>query len=590
MSSPCGSVTISFNGEVYNHTELKIDLEKRGYRHQTNCDTEVVLNSYLCHGTEFTKSLNGQWAISIWDNRRELLFLSRDRPGIRPLYYFNGPDFFAFASEIKALLAHPAIEAKICPYSLVDTLTFWSPLPGNSSFSDIYEILPGENLVFTKNGIQRNKYWSFSHHFETTEDKKTIIEDIRNSLTKSVSFRLRSDVPVASYLSGGIDSYIISSIASKLTGKLQTFSISFPDTSSDESFYQKIAAQELGTDHKTLSFDINKFNKYFQKAIYHTEKPLLRAGPIPLLALSEMVHESGYKVVLTGEGADEIFCGYDIFRELKSRIFQRKHPKFYSDKLFNEKSYSYEKTRIKIEHHKLLSHFFRVNTDNDIRIFSHANRWRNSTSFKSLLSDDLIELTSKYNPIETLLTKIDLYKDEKNAIENAQIIEFCTLLPGYILSSQSDRAGLANSVETRYPFLDHNVIDLANRIPSYLKLSGLKEKKILKDAFKLDTPEIILRRPKRPYECPIGDYILNNLRTSEYINETLSDSNIKKHNIFSAKKINLLKDKLLSSSSLSHRDSTIFLAILSTQELANTFITGKHEKQPRTKDSRIHFA
>ena len=567
MTTSCGQNTVVFNGEIFNHIELREKLVRKGFVFRTRSDTEVVLNSYLAFGNSFMEELNGQWSLAIWDNKNEKLLISRDRLGIRPLHFFHENKFFAFASEAKSLFCHPRISPQIDAESLIDTLTFWCPLPGKSIFSKIYELRPGETKIIYKDRVENEKYWSFSFPSQKISDFTHATQSVKQSIVSATKLRLRSDVPVASYLSGGLDSFIISSIAVK-DSPLTTFSISFPNTNADEYLYQKIASNRLQTEHHTIHFDSEKFRSYFKKAIWHIEKPILRAGPIPLIALSEFVKQNNFKVVLTGEGADEIFCGYDIFREIKARLFFKNHPRFYSDKIFAEKAYAYASGAP--ENNRINSHFFKtLRFDNEI-ISSHEGRWRNGRTFRNILSDDILSEFIDYDPVEEYL-KCSTNQNNLNWLESAQSIEASLLLPGYILSSQSDRVGLANGVEARFPFLDHHVVELANSLPNHFKLARLNEKHILKEAFKDEIPTEILERPKRPYESPITEYIARNQFSDEYFNEIISDNSIRKFNLFSPKKVSALRNKISSSKKISHRDSTLLLAILSTQQLADLF-------------------
>ena len=572
MTSECGQVTITFNGEIYNYIELRKELRTRGFSFRTNSDTEVILNLYKDKGIEFTHKLNGQWAIAIWDNRLKKLILSRDRFGIRPLHYYRTPQLFAFASEAKALFCHPKISPSLSPTSIIDTLTFWNPTTGKTVFTDIHEVLPGETTEVFQDRVSTHRHWKFDFTSESNMDFRDAADSVKKSLISATKLRLRSDVPVASYLSGGLDSYIISHIASQ-EQKLTTFSISFPNTSVDESEFQKLAAKHLCSNHHTLYFDAEKFGKFFRKSIWHIEKPILRSGPIPLVALSEFVSQNGFKVVLTGEGADELFCGYDIFREMKARIFQANHPKFFTNQLFEKKVYGYKKIERRFDQ-KLKSHFF-SSLDFSSQISSHIGRWQNGRLYRNILSDELIESTFNYSPIESQIDSLGTH--DFDWLKSAQFLEANLLLPGYILSSQSDRVGLANGVEARFPFLDHNVAHLANRLPNHFKLSRMNEKHILKEVFKDAVPERILNRPKRPYESPINEYITRNHQSCGHINDLLSQEKLKKFNIFSPKRVSMLRKKIDSSKNVSHRDSTLLLAILSTQQLAELFTYGNYE-------------
>ena len=267
--------------------------------------------------------MNGQWAFAIWDSKRERLFLSRDRLGVRPLFYAKTPDGLIFGSEIKSLLAVPSLSRAIDLEALDELFTFWITLPPRTIFEGVSELPPGHSLVLERGELRVQSYWSLDYDpTKTPVKEEEAKEALLELLLDATRIRLRSDVPVGAYLSGGLDSTVIAALVKQL-GKthLKTFSIAFEDKDFDESSFQNEASKYLGTDHQGVLCASENIGQVFPEVVWHTEKPVLRTAPAPLFLLSKLVRDQGYKVVLTGEGSDEILGGYDIFKEAKIRRF-----------------------------------------------------------------------------------------------------------------------------------------------------------------------------------------------------------------------------------------------------------------------------
>ncbi len=325
-----------FNGEIFNYPELRSDLIDRGHQFYTQTDTEVLVHLYEDLGTALFEKLNGQFAFAIWDQNKQTLLLGRDRMGIRPLFYYQNRKRFVFGSEIKALFGDKSIPRKLDSQTLSDIFTGWAPMGSKTPFEDVYQIPPGHYAKFSeKKGLEVHPYWELSFQ----PDKERIglsnyslsewTEEIRCLLKDATRIRLRADVPVGAYLSGGIDSTFTSALVKRnFNNKLRTFSVGFTDRRFDESGFQRIAVKALGTDHSAVQCSEEDIGKVFPDVIWHTETPILRTAPAPLFKLSELVRNHNFKVVLTGEGADEIFAGYNIFREDKVRRFWAKNRGF----------------------------------------------------------------------------------------------------------------------------------------------------------------------------------------------------------------------------------------------------------------------
>jgi asparagine synthase (glutamine-hydrolysing) len=278
---------------------------------------------YEDKGEECVRYFNGQWAFAIWDAKRRKLFLSRDRVGVRPLFYALQSRALVFASEIKSILAHPAIERGIDLEALDQVFTFWHAVPPRTMFKGICELPPGHCMSLEDGKVRVWPYWRLDYsdirHWMSEEECAGRLLELLSDATR---IRLRSDVPVGAYLSGGLDSSVITALVKQCSAtRLKTFSVTFEDAEFDESVYQQDVVNFLGTDHQAVRCSHGDISKVFPDVIWHTEKPILRTAPAPLYLLSRLVREHGYKVVLTGEGSDEFLGGYDIFKEAKIRRF-----------------------------------------------------------------------------------------------------------------------------------------------------------------------------------------------------------------------------------------------------------------------------
>jgi asparagine synthase (glutamine-hydrolysing) len=465
-----GSLWIVFNGEIFNYIELRKDLISRGHRFRTKSDTEVILHLYEEKKGGALDELNGQFAFAIWDNNRKELFLARDRMGIRPLFYARAGNDWVFGSEVKAVFAHPGIERKLDVIALDDIFTFWLPLSPRTAFEGIFEVPPAHSLTIDERGARLQRYWELPEGTDPPglHDEKYYSEALRELMVDSTRLQLRADVPVGAYLSGGLDSSVIASLVRHFTSNpLRTFSIRFEDPEFDESDKQKIMSDYLGTEHTDFTCGYGDIANAFPKVIWHTETPILRTAPVPLFLLSRLVRENSYKVVLTGEGSDEILAGYDLFKEAKVRRFMEACPESRVRPLLLSRLYPYLRsspTR-SIAYAKA---FFGAPIEPFTREFhSHAPRWNMTSQIKRFYSPGLQAEIASSNPADRVF---ELFGDLDRArrldpLTWSQVIEIKTLLPSYLLSSQGDRMLMGNSVEGRFPFLDHRVVEFALSIP-----------------------------------------------------------------------------------------------------------------------------
>ena len=590
MSNEDGTIWITFNGEIFNYIELRQDLIKRGHIFTTNSDTEVIIHLYEDYGTKCLNYLNGQFAFAIWDKNKRELFMARDRVGIRPLFFAAIQDRFYFASEIKAIFATGEVNKAIDPIALNQIFSMWCTVPPQTAFKGIYELPPGHYLTVKDSKIKDEQYWDvmFSEELATLTFDDAM-EGLKDLLIDSTRLQLRADVPVGAYLSGGLDSSVTTALIRHFSNSpLQTFSVAFEDRDYDESSYQKDMARVLGTEHHEIRCTYEDINLNFPQVIWHTEKPILRTAPTPLFLLSKLVRENNFKVVLTGEGADEVLGGYDIFKETKIRQFCVRFPDSKYRPLLFKRLYPYLPAFQK-QPKAYKEAFFSGGTSSDTSdiFFSHRPRWNTTSKIKLFFSAELKKSIDSSNPENTLKMTLNSQFFTWPPVSRAQYIELKNLLPGYILSSQGDRMAMANSVEGRFPFLDHRVVEYCAKLPLQYKIKGLKEKYILKQCMKSYLPTNILRRTKQPYLAPDSKSFFYAGKCPNYVEELLSEDCIRKYGYFNYQAVNLLVNKCRRGGVVGFKDNMAIVGILSTQMLYKQFIEDFRYGEVMTEHIRI---
>jgi asparagine synthase (glutamine-hydrolysing) len=583
MHDEGGSLSIVFNGEIFNYVELREDLIARGHRFRTRSDTEVLLRLYQDQGEDCVRHLNGQWAFAIWDRQRERLFLSRDRLGVRPLFYARVGRTFLFASEIKSLFAFPPISREIDLVGLDQIFTFWVTVPPRTAFAGIRELPPGHSMTVQDGRIALASHWGLDYPtaIEDARDvpasERECAERLLELLTDATRLRLRSDVPVGAYLSGGLDSTVVASLVKKFSGSsLKTFSVSFDCPEFDESGYQKEAVRFLETDHQEVRCTREDIVQVFPEVVRHAEKPLLRTAPAPLYILSGRAREQGYKVVLTGEGADEVLGGYDIFKEAKIRRFCAARPGSRLRPLLLKRLYPYL-SHLQSQSSAYLSLFFQAGRSaNESDFFSHFPRWNLTASLKKLFSEAARSQIASYDGYSELREALPPGYSTWDSFCQAQYLETRYLLPGYILSSQGDRVAMAHSVEGRFPFLDPRVVDFAARIPPRLKMKVLNEKYLLKRSATGLVPSSILARSKQPYRAPEGESFFSGERR-EYVEALLSRERIEQDGLFDPTMVQRVVTKFREGRAIGIKDNMALIGVLSTQLLVHQFVRNSTE-------------
>ena len=580
MASDDNRYCLTFNGEIYNYIEVRAELAKLGHTFRTTSDTEVILHAYAEYGADCVTHFNGQFAFAIWDAQARELFIARDRLGKKPFYYAQAGSTFVFGSECKAILAHPSVPRDLDLKGLSQILSFWCTTPPRTVFAAIRELPPGHRGVVREGRLRLSSYWSLE--YQEPDERRSAADyadELRALLIDAVRLRmLRSDVPVGAYLSGGLDSTVITGMVTRYTDvPLKTFSVAFEDPEFDERSFQQQTVDFLGVrDHHQVVCRAEDIGRAFPDVIWHSEQPIVRTAPTPLFLLSRLVREQGYKVVLTGEGSDEMLGGYDIFKEAKIRRFWASQPQSRWRPLLLKKLYPYMPA-MQSQSPAYLQAFFHVKPEQlESPFFSHLPRWGLTAQAKRFLSADVQAALNGYQPESELEATLPPAFPAWSPFAQAQYLEASGLLPGYILSSQGDRVQMANSVEGRCPFLDYRIAELAGRIPASMKMRGLDEKFVLKLATRDLVPPAVQDRPKQPYrsmEVPSFFDVKTKRARFDYVDEFLSPACLRQTGLFDPDAVARLVDKARSGGVIGLKDSMALVSTLSAQLVAAQFVS-----------------
>lgn len=515
LHSRCGRYTIVYNGEVYNYKLLRDKLVKQGVSFKTHTDTEVVLYSYIVYGESCLNDFRGMFAFCIWDNLKNEIFLARDHLGVKPIYYsFTNDNSFVFGSEIKAVLSHPKVTKRMRVKALDNLLTYGFGVAPYTFFEDIMQLLPGHFLKVNKDGISNHCYWDIDMQSDLLDGTEEEISSIwADKLKDTVNLSLVSDVPVASYLSGGIDSSAVTGFYSSMSNSsVDTISITFDDAGYDETSYSRQVSDFFGTKNTEFKCDFDFSDMY--DMIKHLESPLMTLLHLPLILLSRKVKELGFKVVLAGDGADEMLGGYDYFKMLKVMPFVAKHETDFRKNILR-KVFPVLKTSVHASmQYQVFKTFPYIHPAFPYRFqgFSFKDRLY-SSEYKSLLAQETPD-----NPFWFSLDKIAhrdrmdqaLYMEMKMRLLNLTIV-------------LSDKMSMASSVELRPIFLNPDLVNLAFRIPSTMKMKALEEKYIFKKSMKNFLPKEICQRKKQPLQPP-GKWFAE--KSMPFMKDILSKENL----------------------------------------------------------------
>lgn len=580
LSDEVGRFWVMQNGEIYNYPELMTELEALGHRFRSASDTEVIAHAFEEWGEGCLDRLNGEFALAVYDRREKRLFLARDRFGIRPLFVAEFGGDYLFASESKALLRHRLAERRIDPFAVVETFTLWAVQPDRSAFPGIRE-LPAGHYVWVDGGGAGApvRWWDIS--FGSREGTRTaplaeLEAELLDRLSEATRIRLRADVPVGVYLSGGLDSTATTALARRHTQQpLEAFSVAFEDPRFDESPYQERMAAELGVNLRRIVVSDADVAAVLPDVIRHAEKPMLRTAPGPLLLLSRFVHEAGFKVVLTGEGSDELLGGYNLFQETMIRRFWARRPESTLRPRLLGKIYPYLSRDLERGGGFMAAFFREGMLELDDPLYSHRPRFRTTArNLRFLSAQALTSAAEVGDPEERLAARLPAGFAATGPLGQAQYVEIISFLTGFLLHSQGDRMMAASSVEGRFPFLDVEVAEFAAALPERLRLRDLREKYLLRRSLRGIVPPEVNERPKRPYRAPILRAFFGG-NAPPYVREMLAPERVAATGLFNPDHVARLAAKATryAEVGMSESDEMGLVGILSTMLLDDAFVT-----------------
>ena len=513
MSDSDLNIHVTYNGEIYNFNEIKKELYSKGYSFNSNTDTEVIIYAYKEWGIGCVDKFIGMFAFAIYDESKEKLFIIRDRLGIKPIYYFTKDNEFAFASELKALTKLPNFEKKISIKGL-SLFTQYQYIPAPFSiYSNTYKLRPGHYIEVSKTGIIDKKYWDAKNYFNAIsnfQSEEEILNELEQLLISSVKYRMVSDVPIGSFLSGGIDSSLVSAIMQNLSSKpIETFSLGFNVSGYDEAKFAKKIANHLGTSHNELYVNPSQALDVIPNLSKFYDEPFADSSAIPTMIVSSLARKK-VTVVLSGDGGDELFGGYQRYKFFSKLLsIPKPFKKVFSNilKKAGKNNFRYQKAGSVL------------NWDSTLDAYaSLSNAW---------YSDDLNKIINF--ELFTDQSKSKYFNNGKSIEEQLMFADINLYMVDDILT-KVDRASMSTSLESRVPLLDHRIVEFALQLPLHYKIKSGKSKYILRKILEKYVPNNLYDRPKSGFGIPVKEWLKNNL--NDWMRDTLSPQELSKHNYF----------------------------------------------------------
>ena len=569
MQDPSGRYMLSFNGEIYNYRELRRSLELQGMCFRTSGDTEVLLAWLVRWGVDRLGDLKGQFALAFWDSWSKTVVLARDRFGIVPLFFTRIPSGpLAFASEVKAIHAG-GFQVPLSVRDVVDSGVFWGLHSGRSTYAGVESVPPGSYVRFRSGVLDRGAYWQF--RFPATRAGGSLQEQgkhLVNLLAAAVERRVPAYGDPAVLVSGGLDSSAVLSLlrGARPDARIRSFSIRFAETALDESGFQEIATQAFRTDHCSVTCDDETVATMLVETILHAETPLVRTAPASSYQLAQEIENHHTRTVLSGEGADELLCGYDLFKVANIRDSWSKDPDSDTWPRMLEEALGPQRALGRTVERAFYEQGLDRRSD---PIFSHQNRWRSAFRITQYLAPDIRAGLDVERVLDGVRDRLPEEYHHWSAVEQAQYLEVTYFLSCALLGSQCDRPYMAHSIEARYPFLDEDVVDYALTLPQTAKLDGMNEKAVLKAAMGSTVPAQIRNRVKQPYTAPEGN-VFRSEAGKVLLGTYLSRQALERIGVFDAGRVEWLMRKLQRSRT-SFYDDLAILWVFSTQVLADTY-------------------
>ena len=553
MKSADGTLVLVCNGEIYNYRDLRASLEARGHRFSTSCDVEVLLYLYREHGPDLLRCLNGQFAFAIYDRPARRLFLARDHVGIAPLFYTVADDVFVFGSEIKAILEHPLVERRVDLTGLDQVLSFPGLVSPTTMFEGIRSLPPGHMLLVENGEVTPRQYWDLDFPLaadcEPARAEDGVVLELRERLDRAVRYRLQADVPVGYYLSGGLDSSLVTSMGFAAAPETHraTLSIRFEEQEICESRFQKMMVDRLGSDHHEISFGWEQIADSLAEMVRHSECPVKETYNTCAMALSRKAQEQGLRVILAGQGADELFAGYLGYR------FDLVRPHA-ADPLDPEEMMEAELRR----------HLW-----GDERLFYETNQQALREIKAALYSDAVNARYADFDCLQfPLVDKARLRG--RHPLHQRSYLDLKLRLGDHLLGDHGDRMMLMHSVEGRYPFLDQDVVEFVRTLAPGFKLRDGIEKYAVKKVAEPFVPREIIDREKFGFRAPASPYLIR--QHVEWIDDMLSHERVKAQGYFDPVFIDHLKARYRSDPAMNpHLETDLLMIALTFGVLLQTF-------------------
>ncbi|RMF94389.1 MAG: asparagine synthase (glutamine-hydrolyzing) [Candidatus Schekmanbacteria bacterium] len=550
MCNEDGRYWIVYNGEIYNFKDLRIELEKKGHLFKSKCDTEVILHLYEEEGEKCLSFFNGMFAFAIWDKLEKKLFIARDRLGIKPLYFYYDENIFLFASEIKSILSYPAISCRLNREKVKEYLLFRYVAGSETLFKGIESLEPGNYMYIDEKSIQVKSYWTLDCKGDDEYGEEFSEVDILFQLKDSIKKRLISDVPLGCFCSGGIDSSLVTAIASGMTDfQLSSYSIGFREEKYDERNYARQVAKRYSTIHNEVVVDNREFSEALPKIIWFLDEPLNHANSVQIYLLSRYA-KNYVTVVLTGEGADETFGGYPRYLIPKIVLSLKKLPSFLSEAaFFILDKMNNRKIKKLCDSIHLLPDEMAVNN----------SKWVRNEIVDSICSDkEVLDLSARMN------------KFKFNGCSGSDFLQSLLIYEQqtYLVSilNRADKMSMAAGLELRVPFLDHNLVQNVNRISIKKKLHFLETKSILKNIARNFLPDSIVDRKKSGFGNPIDSWLLDKEGLGKYLDIILSQK-IRELDFYKKESV----EKLLSEQKNGARNGSILWQLINFSIWYDTF-------------------
>lgn len=546
MFAADGRIASVANAEIYNHDALRAELAGQGARFGSRCDVEVIPHLYARDGLDLARSLNGQFALAVYDTARDRLVLGRDQTGIAPLFWARVGDGILFGSEIKALLAHPDMPRQLDPAGLDQILTYPGLVSPRTMFQGVQALRPGHLLVIEGGSPREVKYWDYDFPTEpmAETDEAALLDELDAALRGAVARRLVADVPVGVYISGGLDSALIAALAHQIAPDTarHSFSITFPDRTIDEAPWQALVRDQIGSIHHEVSFSEDDILQNLRQIVVSGETALKESYNACTLVLARLVAAEGMRVVLTGEGADELFGGYVGYR-----LDLTRDSGFCDD----------------IE--EMIEEETRTRLWGDSGFFYEREYAANADLTGALLSDALLARRADFSALAT--SPVDHAQlAGRSAFHKRSYLDLKLRLPDHLLADHSDRVAYCASVEARYPFLDPQVIDVARRIPPALMLKGGEEKYMLKALGARYLPPELWQRRKFSFVAQGSPHLLR--RRQDWVMDLLAPETIRRRGVFNPDTVARLRAQYESPGyELSQTFEDDYLMIVLTTEL-----------------------